>query len=242
MQVALAAANPGAQILVAEGTYNPDQSDRTVSFVIPDGVEVIGGYEGVLNGVSDPDTFPTVLSGEIGSATSVNDNIHHVVRTSTGANSPSTALRNVTVAGGNANQAFSGQFDIGGGILAEGALVIDNVQIINNRALRNGGGIYVGHPNVVITESTIIGNSALQGGGVELAAAATIQDSYVLDNRATSTSTRGWSLLDPAMNNSNAVVVPLDDEGRIDVNVNGGVANAGLPVTHIRGVVLGYYE
>jgi hypothetical protein len=45
----------------------------------------------------------------------------------------------------------------------------------------------------------------------------------------------------PAMNNSNAVVVPLSAAGQIDLFVNAPPA-AGGPTTHARGVVLGYFQ
>ena len=44
----------------------------------------------------------------------------------------------------------------------------------------------------------------------------------------------------PAMNNSNAVVVPLDASGRIDLFVN-APSNDGNPTVHARGVILGFY-
>ncbi len=47
--------------------------------------------------------------------------------------------------------------------------------------------------------------------------------------------------LTPPMNNANAVPVQLSAAGAIDVFVNGGAAGAGSDLTHVRGVVLGYY-
>ena len=67
-----------------------------------------------------------------------------------------------------------------------------------------------------------------------------------LQASATGTNPSGGLLnfgpLVPPMNNSNAVVVPLDADGRIDVFVNVEDTLDGQPVTHVRGVVLGYYE
>lgn len=45
----------------------------------------------------------------------------------------------------------------------------------------------------------------------------------------------------PAMNNSNAAPVELNGFGEIDVFVNGGPTGVGNDLTHVRGVVLGYY-
>lgn len=50
-----------------------------------------------------------------------------------------------------------------------------------------------------------------------------------------------WSPLNPAMNNSNAIVVPLSEAGQIDLFTN-APANTGTPTVHARGVILGYYE
>ncbi|MEL6983734.1 MAG: hypothetical protein AAFO29_15020, partial [Actinomycetota bacterium] len=47
--------------------------------------------------------------------------------------------------------------------------------------------------------------------------------------------------LTPAMNNSNAVVVPVSASGQIDLFVNAPSA-AGGPTVHARGVILGYYR
>ena len=47
--------------------------------------------------------------------------------------------------------------------------------------------------------------------------------------------------LTPAMNNSNAVVVPVDPAaGNMDVFIN-SPSNVGNPTVHARGVILGYY-
>ncbi|MEL6984201.1 MAG: hypothetical protein AAFO29_17375, partial [Actinomycetota bacterium] len=50
-----------------------------------------------------------------------------------------------------------------------------------------------------------------------------------------------WSPLNPAMNNSNAVVVPLDGSGRLDLFTNAPALN-GSGTVHARGVILGYYD
>jgi hypothetical protein len=45
----------------------------------------------------------------------------------------------------------------------------------------------------------------------------------------------------PAVNNANAVVVPLDANGDIDLFVNAPL-NFGIPTVHARGVIVGYYD
>ena len=49
-----------------------------------------------------------------------------------------------------------------------------------------------------------------------------------------------FNALSPAMNNSNAVVVPISAAGQIDLFVN-APSNDGDETVHARGVVLGYY-
>ena len=46
LQTALATASNGDVIYIAKGTYIPHQSDSSVSFVIPDSVEIYGGLVG----------------------------------------------------------------------------------------------------------------------------------------------------------------------------------------------------
>ena len=50
-----------------------------------------------------------------------------------------------------------------------------------------------------------------------------------------------FAALSPAMNNSNAVVVPLSASGTMDVSANGGASGVGLDLADVRGVVLGYF-
>ncbi|MDX1439999.1 MAG: hypothetical protein R3284_08865, partial [Rubricoccaceae bacterium] len=47
LQDALAVASSSSEIWVAEGVYKPtNTSDRTISFVLTDGVELYGGFDG----------------------------------------------------------------------------------------------------------------------------------------------------------------------------------------------------
>ena len=74
LQDALDTAHKGNKILVAQGLYTPDigqnrtPGDYSVSFAIPNGVEVRGGYAGT--GQANPDTrdvvtYQTILSGDL---------------------------------------------------------------------------------------------------------------------------------------------------------------------------------
>ena len=86
LQNALAAAKSGDQIWVAEGTYYPTNgTDRSDSFKMVNGVELIGGFSGKETLVTQRNwqKNKTVLSGNIGDKNDQKDNSFHVV---TGAN------------------------------------------------------------------------------------------------------------------------------------------------------------
>lgn len=88
----LKAAQPGDEVRIGEGTYEPvgPNGDRTVSFSLPDGVIVRGGFAGAGAAnpdQNDPDQFETILSGDLnandgkpGSWFGYEENTHHVVR------------------------------------------------------------------------------------------------------------------------------------------------------------------
>lgn len=70
------------------------------------------------------------------------------------------ALENVTITGGNEAQA-------GGGVQAEGVVMVTDSTVTGNHSDRYGGGILADSDEITITRSTISGNSADdQGGGV----------------------------------------------------------------------------
>lgn len=112
-------------------------------------------------------------------------------------------------------------------------------------------------PSGVVTYSVTGSIPAAQGGELDcgvpngasavLVSLVAIQPDSVGNLRAFatgSTPTGGvlnFAPLSPAMNNSNAVVVPLDGSGQLDVFTN-TPSNDGSPTVHVRGVVLGYYE
>lgn len=66
--------------------------------------------------------------------------------------------------------------------------------------------------------------------------------------RATATGTTpsggvvNYNATTPALNNSNAIVVPVSALGQLDVSVNCGLCALGVASTDVRGVVLGYFD
>ena len=117
LQAALSAAVAPEEIRVAQGTYKPTLgTDRTVSFVLRNGVSIIGGYAGY--GAPDPDArdvtrYASILSGDIGTVGDTSDNSYHVV---VGSGTDATAvLDGFTITAGNADGDVS-HMNCGGGM------------------------------------------------------------------------------------------------------------------------------
>jgi hypothetical protein len=184
LQQALSTAAAGTVIKVGVGTYNPTPgSSRSATFQLINGVTIDGGYAGY--GQSNPDArdpalFPTILSGDIGTAGDNLDNSDHVV---TASNTNSTAiLDGVTIMDGNADQT-DGK---GGGIYDNlGDATINDCIITGNTAFV-GGGIYEGAASLTLTDCTLTSNSASDGGAIATSnSTTTITDCIISGNTAT---------------------------------------------------------
>ena len=84
LKEALDYADDGDVLWVAAGTYLPTQTnDRRASFEVLDGVKIYGGFVGNETELSQRDWVnnETILSGEIGSAASIEDNSYSVLYT-----------------------------------------------------------------------------------------------------------------------------------------------------------------
>lgn len=104
LQNALQHAHPGDEIWVAAGSYTPTTSnDRTISFVIPSGVKLIGGFKGNESSTLQRDFTAnrTILSGDIGAPNSDTDNSFTVVITRNV--NENTLIDGFEISGGNAN-------------------------------------------------------------------------------------------------------------------------------------------
>jgi hypothetical protein len=92
-------------MVVAAGTYRPTATtDRTISFQLKNGVQILGGYAGST--APDPDArdivaYAPILSGDIGAAGNKNDNSYHVLY---GLMCNTTVHDEFTISGGNANR------------------------------------------------------------------------------------------------------------------------------------------
>ena len=84
---ALSIAEPGTQIWIAQGTYFPIEckncspAERTISFQVPNGIQLYGGFSGTETSISQRNwkANPTQLSGNIGNEGSA-DNSHTIIK------------------------------------------------------------------------------------------------------------------------------------------------------------------
>ncbi len=150
LQSALHRAVAGDEIWVAAGIYYPtQQADRSVSFAIPRGVKLFGGFDGTERSLDERnwERNVTILSGEIGSPLRTDDNSFTVVYFNGVGND--TVLDGFTIKDGAANAHLQGVFDItncGGGIFndastRESSPVIQHCTFFNNFA-RQGAAIF----------------------------------------------------------------------------------------------------
>jgi len=192
LQDALAEANIGDEIHVAEGIYRPDRrieisgrsgvqitasGDRMATFQLLSGVTIMGGYAGA--GEADPDArdidlYETILSGDLdnndvnspddpASEAGRAENSYQVV---TGSGTDETAvLDGFTITGGNADLYTNRN---GGGLLNEyGSPQIINCTFSENSAQYYGGGIYNYYSNPTLANCTFTQNSSgTEGGGI----------------------------------------------------------------------------
>ncbi|MCP3933196.1 MAG: hypothetical protein GY705_29350 [Bacteroidetes bacterium] len=177
LRAVLLKAKPGNQVWVAKGKYTPTTTNnRTLSFNIPDGVEVYGGFAGYESSINQRNlvTNETILSGDIGSPYS-DDNSYSVVLTE--GVSSATIIDGLTISNGvsnglskpvNKDRSGAGWFN--DGTSHESSPTINNC-IFKNNSARDGAGLYNFATNGVckpkLTNCQFISNKAdLDGGAV----------------------------------------------------------------------------
>lgn len=206
LQYALSIAVATDKIWVMQGTYKPTTStDRTISFVLNDGVALYGGFAGTESSLDQRSNLPqlTILSGDIGTVTDISDNSYHVMVTSnTGV---TTIIDGLTITKGNANGALPN--NLGAGIYNDtGSPQLNNVIIESNSIFHidldksgAGAGMYNinGNPtftNVVfknneVTLPSMNFNSCLGGGLYNENSSITMSNVTFLENHV---STPNW--------------------------------------------------
>lgn len=202
LQDALNSPRPLEQILVAEGTYYPDEggghsnNDRTATFTLQPALGLEGGYPSG-GGPRDIGDHPTILSGDIdqndtassGSAT----NSQHVVTASTGVTS-ATILSGFTITAGNSDNPAEG----GGGLSGfNTSLTIDACAFRGNRASGSGGAVKTlgGAPSY--TNCVFIGNfSSATGGAISTGSSSSTISHCSFQGNSSSNSLGGAIYLD----------------------------------------------
>ncbi|MEP0806050.1 MAG: hypothetical protein HRF47_11200, partial [Chloroflexota bacterium] len=176
LQRALFVAANGDEVWVQQGTYQPTTGiDRSISFVIKDGVAVYGGFLGTetLREQRNPNPANTILSGEINNPSLLTDNSFHVITIDNAG--PGTRLDGFTVTRGYVADADGNPY--GGGIyITNSSPVLNNLIITENQAGSTvgsgGGGVYIddtdGLPLITPTISNTVfsNNSSGRGGGL----------------------------------------------------------------------------
>ncbi|MBN2279643.1 MAG: T9SS type A sorting domain-containing protein [Candidatus Marinimicrobia bacterium] len=176
--------NENYQVWVAEGTYLPSHyfngggnnanlgkrsktlaNPRLVSFEIPSGVEVYGGFEGIEVALSERDDIeghPTILSGDIGVPSENWDNSFHVVVFDHAGDG--TTLDGFIIQDGLAD---GGAIDeTGGGILCNLSVpTITNCKILNNSTSGAGAGMAIHNSTPLMTNLEISSNFSDNIGG-----------------------------------------------------------------------------
>ena len=171
LQDALAAAEAGDEIWVAEGVYKPTTGVvRTTTFGLVDGVAIYGGFAGNEAFLHERDWYarPTVLSGDIGTVGNAADNVYHVV-TATGVGG-TAVLDGFSITGGRATG--EGADGRGGGIYLDNANPsLRHLALLGNSANQGGGIFYsTGGGSPLLVNVVLSGNTAATGGGLYNAA------------------------------------------------------------------------
>jgi len=150
------------EIRIKEGTYYPNTvDDRTLGFLVPGNVTMIGGFQSLGNpvlGDQDVDTYPTILSGDIGIGGDNSDNVHNVMIVNAGLDS--AYVEGVIIEEGNANGLITNHQN-GGGIYNIANLVLKDVLIRNNASINGGNGIYnlSSDANLILDNVNLLNNT-----------------------------------------------------------------------------------
>lgn len=189
---AILLAESGDQMWVAGGVHRAG-TNRADSFILKEGVEILGGFAGN----EDPASFhpsnrdfllnETVLEGDVG-APGPADNVFHVA---TAMNvSRAAVLDGFTIANGNANGLTLMQQDVGGGLfIVNASPTIRRCLIRDNRAGSRGGAVHIaggsplfGHCQVVGNQTTVTQAANNLGGAVYFSGTAAVSAAPIFVN------------------------------------------------------------
>ena len=162
---ALDQASYGDSIFVSEGTYTPPDTGRSSSFLIKDGLTLVGGFD-PHNGIDDfTDISSTYsnkvnLSGDIGIEDDSSDNCYHVIKDiSPGALSSGSRLYGLHIIDGHANHTTDDDHSYGGGIYIEDGRIELTASSISFCSARSGGSaIYATGSTLSLTGISVLDN------------------------------------------------------------------------------------
>ncbi len=159
------------EIWVAEGTYYPSLTNaRGDSFELQNNLRIYGGFQGGddSEALSDRDwkSYPTILSGNIGSSSSSSDNSKRIIH-----NRGSSQINASAVLDGFVIEAGNG--DNGAGIYNYAASpTIRNCHFRNNVVTSLGGAMYCIDSSPIVSDCIFENNEAQMGGSVRLSSGA----------------------------------------------------------------------
>ncbi|MFK7785094.1 MAG: T9SS type A sorting domain-containing protein [Crocinitomicaceae bacterium] len=165
LQVALSIAFINDEIWVATGIYKATTStDRSISFVMKNGVDLYGGFDGTETAISQRNISanPTTLSGDIGQLGDNTDNTRKIVRI-LNFTAPFTMDGFRILSGYDAASSGRGAamyIDDNSGPL----LTFRNLIIFNNYAHNYGGAVHIDESNIEFHNCEFLYNSAFSEG------------------------------------------------------------------------------
>jgi Fungalysin metallopeptidase (M36) len=182
LQNALSFSENNTSVWVQAGTYKPTTTtDRNLSFNVPSGVKLYGGFSGTETTLQQRGkTAETILSGDIGTEADESDNSYHVLTVLDATENP--IIDRFSVQNGYAsNQPLSFNSD------ASSKNETKNQAGLTTIYTERGGGIYIQNSSPMITNCKIQNNSAGSGGGIyaEVNSVPTIKFCIISGNNAT---------------------------------------------------------
>lgn len=185
LQMALSLAFINDEIWVATGTYYPtNTANRDISFVMKNGVNVFGGFDGTETNINQRNIAlnPTNLSGDIGQLGDNTDNSRKVVKVQNfTANFIMDGFRVMSGYDSGSSGKGSGMYMINN---SGSDITVNNCTFYNNYSYHSGGALIVDETHVTFNNCEFLYNSSYNyGGGAIYAANVSHSDIYLFDSK-----------------------------------------------------------